>query len=204
VVATDLNSRFLSLIRAPNLKIRQHNILRDELEEGHYDLVHCRKLLIHLPEPENAVKRMANAVRPGGWLLVEEDDYGSALSLDMTEPSAAAFTEVMKTYIGSVRRRGIADFYLGRRIRGLVEGSGFVDVGQEGWTTVLHGGDRVAHMHAPLSGSYPSTTKSLIAQRVFTMEQAEIMERTLMDSALYIPWYTIFCAWGRKPTEGGS
>jgi chemotaxis methyl-accepting protein methylase len=71
VVATDIDPRFLDRIRSTNLETRKHDILRDDLEVGHYDLVHCRKLLQHLPEPEKALKRMADALRRGGWLLIE-------------------------------------------------------------------------------------------------------------------------------------
>ena len=42
VVATDLNPRFLAGHGLPNLEVRRHNILEDELEPAHYDLVHCR------------------------------------------------------------------------------------------------------------------------------------------------------------------
>ena len=55
VVATDINTRFLRLISAPNLEIRQHDILKDDIEKGLYDLVHCRGLLMHFPEPEKAM-----------------------------------------------------------------------------------------------------------------------------------------------------
>ena len=52
VVATDIELRFLGRISAPNLEVRQHDILKDDLETSHYDLVHCRLLLMHLAEPE--------------------------------------------------------------------------------------------------------------------------------------------------------
>lgn len=42
-----------------------------------FDLVHARALLCHLPEREQALDRMLGAVRPGGWILVEEPDYVS-------------------------------------------------------------------------------------------------------------------------------
>jgi tRNA A58 N-methylase Trm61 len=48
VVATDIDLRFLSRISAPNIEVRRHNILKDDLETGHYDLAHCRLLLMHL------------------------------------------------------------------------------------------------------------------------------------------------------------
>ncbi|HMB08474.1 MAG TPA: class I SAM-dependent methyltransferase [Isosphaeraceae bacterium] len=44
VVATDINPRLLDGNGCPSLEIRRHDIL----EEGHYNLVHCRTLLMHL------------------------------------------------------------------------------------------------------------------------------------------------------------
>src|SRR5205823_3987556 len=77
VVATDLDPRFLGAgDRLPlNVEVRRHDILTDPLEEGAFDLVHCRALLCHLDEPVVALTRMAAALRPGGWLLVEDADY---------------------------------------------------------------------------------------------------------------------------------
>ncbi len=72
VVATDIDPRFLDEHRRANLEVRRHNILEDDLESAHYDLVHCRCVLQHLPDPARALGRMAAAVRPGGWLIVEE------------------------------------------------------------------------------------------------------------------------------------
>ena len=76
VVASDINTRFLRDLDMPNLEVRQHDIVSDDLEKGGYDLVHCRALLLHLAEREKGLRRMAAAVRPGGWLLIEESDYG--------------------------------------------------------------------------------------------------------------------------------
>jgi len=42
------------------------------LEADSFDVVHVRFLLIHLPNPQRALERIARFVKPGGWLLVEE------------------------------------------------------------------------------------------------------------------------------------
>src|SRR4030042_2715182 len=115
VVATDIDTRFLSHLSVPNLEIRRHDIIKDDLETGQYDLVHCRCLLMHLPEPEKGLKRMMNAIRPGGWLLMEEMDYGSMLSIDITNPSAAVYTAVLRALWDFLRKSNIIDPYFGRR-----------------------------------------------------------------------------------------
>jgi ubiquinone/menaquinone biosynthesis C-methylase UbiE len=150
IVATDIDVKFLNRLSAPNLEIRRHDVLKDDLEEGLYDLVHSRKLLHHFSEPEKAVKRMAAAVRPGGWLLLEEDDHGSVLSVDVTNPSATSFRTIYGAVVDYYRKKGIVDFYFGRRVRGLVEQLGFIDVGQEGWTSMLRGGDPMADLYAAM------------------------------------------------------
>jgi SAM-dependent methyltransferase len=193
VVATDIDMRFLSLIAAPNLEIRQHNILKDDLEVGHYDLVHCRKLLEHLPEPEKALSKMADAVRPGGWLLIEEDDLGSHLSMDVMDPSLAPIAAAFRASFDNMRKKGISDAYFGRRVRGLVEGIGFVDVGQEGWTCMFHVGD-------PLERVYEMMWPTSVASGLFTQEQVESIRRMSQDPTIYWPGYTLFSAWGRKPS----
>ena len=103
VVATDLNPRFLRELAEPNIAVRHHDILNDELEDAHYDLVHCRFLLMHLSQPQRAVERMAAAVRHGGWLCLEESDYSAAGAVDPTHPLAAYFTEKIRVAFDALR-----------------------------------------------------------------------------------------------------
>src|ERR1700674_2644062 len=72
VVATDLEPRFLEVIDASNLEVRRHDILREPLPEGKFDLVHARAVLMFLPQPAETIIKIAAALRPGGWLLIEE------------------------------------------------------------------------------------------------------------------------------------
>jgi SAM-dependent methyltransferase len=194
VVATDIDLRFLSRITASNLEIRRHDILRDELEKSHYDLVHCRKVLEHLPDAERALRKMADAVCPGGWLLVEEDDHGSRLSVDVTNPSPTPFGTAAKAILDTYRKSGMLDPYFGRRVRGLVEHLGFVDVAQEGWTCMVRGGDPVAQLEA-------AGLPAVLAAGLFTKEQYELANHVFQDPTMYYPYMTMFCAWGRKPVE---
>ncbi|KAI9443386.1 S-adenosyl-L-methionine-dependent methyltransferase [Lactarius indigo] len=57
-----------------NFQFQQLNVVTDSLpwEAGSLDVVHVRFLLIHLPEPQHILERIAKLVKPGGWLLIEE------------------------------------------------------------------------------------------------------------------------------------
>ena len=61
VVATDLQTKFLEAIDATNLEVRKHDLTTDDLEPATFDLVSARKVLEHLPEPSEALHRMAAA-----------------------------------------------------------------------------------------------------------------------------------------------
>lgn len=148
IVATEIDKRFLQHLSVPNLEIRQHDIVKDDLETSQYDLVHCRTVLMQLLEPEKALKRMADALRPGGWLMIEETDYGSILSTDVTNPSAVVLTSTWRAMNDFLRKRRIVDPYLGRRVRGLIEQLGLIDVFQEGWTCMCRGGEPMARFDA--------------------------------------------------------
>ena len=79
VLATDLDLRFLADHGRGNLEVQRHNILTDPLEEGTFDLVHERALLVHVPGRQRALKHMVAAVRPGGWVVAEDPDHGGAM-----------------------------------------------------------------------------------------------------------------------------
>ena len=67
--ATCRASRFLGNLVEPNVEVRRRDITGDDVEPACYDLVHSRLLLMHLSDPAGALRRMAAALRPGGWLV---------------------------------------------------------------------------------------------------------------------------------------
>ena len=76
VTATDLDTGFLEAIDLPNLRVRRHDVTADHFPEGSFDLVHARTVLMHLPERMRTLRRMASWLAPGGWLLIEDADFG--------------------------------------------------------------------------------------------------------------------------------
>jgi SAM-dependent methyltransferase len=120
VVAADLNPRFLVDVPA-NVEVRELDVTRDELEPGAFDLVHVRLLLMHLPDPVDALRRMIGALRPGGWLLTTEGDWGVVdFGGHPDAPWATARLHELFALHEPLGRRP----YFGRRMPGLVAGLG--------------------------------------------------------------------------------
>jgi SAM-dependent methyltransferase len=77
VVVTDIDTRFLEPLKHSGIEVRHHNIVTDPPLETAFDLVYTRLVLMHLPQREQAMENMISALKPGGWLVVEEYDTAS-------------------------------------------------------------------------------------------------------------------------------
>ncbi len=198
VVATDIDLRFLERIRASNLEVRLHNVCEEDFEPSAYDLVHCRALLIHLPRPEEALARMAKAVRSGGWLFVEEGDYGSFGSVDPTYPGAAEFDRSTRVIWDIAQAAGVMRPYFGRRIPGLIERLGFENSEYEGTVELHRGKDPIARFWS-LGGRIPGPRERLIAAGVQTREQLDHVLHMYDDPSFEFVSAIAFTAWARRP-----
>jgi len=87
VVAADIDTRFLQWIDHPAVETRELDITSGPISEGGFDLVHARMVLMHLSDPGKHVATMVDALRPGGWLLVQDVDLAY-----LETPAAKAFS----------------------------------------------------------------------------------------------------------------
>ena len=74
VIAADLDTRLLQDAAATNVEVRQLDLASDELPGGEFDFVHTRLVLMHIPAREQVLGRLCAALRPGGILMIEEQD----------------------------------------------------------------------------------------------------------------------------------
>jgi len=90
-----------------------------EGEWGTFDVVHARFLLEHLPDPPAAVRVMVRAARPGGRIVLEDDDH-DVLRL---WPPVPAFEAVWSAYQRALAAIG-CDPLIGRKLPELLAGAG--------------------------------------------------------------------------------
>ncbi len=90
-----------------------------EAEWGTFDLAHCRFLLEHVPDPAAVVAAMVRAVRPGGRVVLEDDDH-EVLRL---HPAAPAVDRLWRAYFETYGAMG-NDPYVGRRLVELLRRAG--------------------------------------------------------------------------------
>jgi SAM-dependent methyltransferase len=198
VVAADIDPRFLTAIDTPGLEVRQHDVLERDFEPGHYDVVHCRALLMHLSSPDLAIRRMAAAVRPGGWLLMEEADFGAWGAVDPDYPGATAFDRATRAVWDTLHRLEVMDVRFGRRLSTLVEQLGWQEADHDARLRVSHGADPVGRFWAVTLSSMRSSPL-LDAAAITPGELATTLE--LLDDRSFAFLGPIpFCAWAKRPS----
>ena len=142
VVATDLDTTVLRDLSRPNLEVRVHDVLEDDLPAGEFDLIHLRLLLAWLSEPQIALRRLAAALKPGGRLLAEEMDFGSvAADPHMDADARSLFTRVADAHDAVLAGQHGFDVHFGRRVAGDLAGAGLTDVACEGRVAMWRGGE---------------------------------------------------------------
>jgi SAM-dependent methyltransferase len=130
VLATDLDPRFLARLAQRGLRVAGHDIVSDPLPQHSFDLIHARLLLCHLPARERVLDRMISALKPGGWLVIEDFDGLSLLpdpALNSAETSLRTPTAVRE-----LLRVAGADVRFGRRVPGLLRERRMSNIQAEG------------------------------------------------------------------------
>jgi SAM-dependent methyltransferase len=117
VLVTDIDVSWADRAAGENVDVRQHDVAADDPPEDGFDLVHARLVLIHVREREQALDHMIGALRPGGWILIE--DFDPALQplacVDIVGPEQERANKVREGFRSLLAQRG-ADLEFGRKL----------------------------------------------------------------------------------------
>lgn len=194
VVATDTDTRLLEPLAGPNLEVRRHDICFDDLEPGAFDLVHCRQVLMHVADPPRALDRMVEALRPGGWLVVEEPVYTEPLFVSREHPAAGAVERVYAAF-----REFFADLMdveFGSTVMQLVAGMGLEDFSAEQTRLFAPGG-----CPGPLTNmlTWDLFREELIASGALVSDDFDVAEAAMRDPSFIASSSFFFGVFARKP-----
>jgi ubiquinone/menaquinone biosynthesis C-methylase UbiE len=169
-----------------------------EAEWGRFDVAHTRFLLEHVPDPLAVVREMVRAVRPGGRVVLMDDDH-DVLRL---HPEPPGFSALWQAYIRSYDRLG-CDPYVGRRLVALLHAAGARPTAASG---IFYGG-------AAGTPEFETAGHNIVrimrgARAALTapgMLEVETFERAVGALEAWIArpdascWYSLCWAEGRKP-----
>jgi SAM-dependent methyltransferase len=201
VVVTDVDTRFLEGLHE-RLEVRRHDIATDPLEESSFDLVHARAVLAHLPERDSVLARLVAALRPGGWILIEDVDFGTSTSFSPSDPIVhpADAARIMARANGAVldvlRAAGVDPEY-GQVLPARLLELPLVEVGAEARSELVRGGSSAARV---LSGTLKQLEPALMAQGWSRgREELDEIRRWFESPAFACMSPVLVSAWGRRP-----
>jgi SAM-dependent methyltransferase len=195
VLATDIDVTWAQNAAGGNVEVRQHDISRDDPPEGGFDLVHARLVLIHVPQREQALQRMVDALRPGGWLLNE--DFDSLMQRfacpDADGPQQRLANKVRDGFRVLLAERG-ADLEWGRTLPRMLRKSGLVEVAADAYMPLALPGGRDLE-----KANVNQVRDALIAGGHATAEELDAYLTALDSGALDVATAPLISAWGRRP-----
>lgn len=194
VLATDIDPRFLRSLRLANVEVRRHDVAVDPLPNAAFDLVHSRLVLHHLPLREKALQSMISALKPGGWILVEDHD-----SMSMPpDTSASAGETLLKTQSAAwkVLDDGGVDRGYGRQLFRRLRAYGLTDCGAEARAFLWHPGSAGI---AILRANFEQLREAMISRNYVTPREYEQDVACLDDPDFVVPSGILWSAWGRRP-----
>lgn len=198
VVAVDLDTRFVDGKDLENLEVRRHDLMVDPLEDSAFDLVHARAVVMHIPDRQRALERMVAAARPGGWVVIEDPDFGAPMAAAMANylhPAGnAALSRQMYGALEMIFTGVGADPSYGSRLIGCLKSVGLEDVGGALHTPLAVGGTERF-----LPGTVEYLRERLVGTGLISADGIERFLRLVEDaSTTYAPLMAV-TAWGRRP-----
>lgn len=195
VLATDIDPRFIPASQLGQLEVVRHDVTTDPIPAARYDLIHARLVLSHLPQRLDVLVRLAQALRPGGWLVIE--DFSGAFERG-SEPAGPADARYRKVHValGEFLARSNddrSDFAASLPI--LLASLGLADVGGEGRVVFGRGGSPAVRV---IEAAFRQVGDQMIAAGLVDSSALDEAIVYLTTPASMVSMPTMVSAWGRQ------
>jgi SAM-dependent methyltransferase len=194
VVATDIEPSGITVPDGTGVEVLRHDVAGDEPPGDGFDLVHARLVLVHVPERDEAIRRMAASLRPGGHLLIEDFDVAlQPLACPAaTSPDENLANRIRAGFVALLGQRGV-DLEYGRKLPRILRDIGLVDVAADAYFPVA------LAAAAPLDAANVMLVRDgLVAQGHATAAEIEQHLATLAERRLDLAVPPLVSAWGRR------
>lgn len=195
VLVTDIDPHWMQDIAGrANLTLLRHDVVRDELPDGEFDLIHARLVLLHLPQRHLVLDRLISCLRPGGQLVIEDFDCERTPVLAAPDHAAAETFETVHTaFLQLLRDRG-ADPAWGRSLQAALSDHGLREVATSTHAVTWPGGSPGIKLHRV-------NIEQLVDQLRATGTDAQRLadfHALLDDPAFAVQSYPLITATGRR------
>ena len=160
------------------------------------DLVYARLLLYHLPDRVAVLRRLWDAVAPGGHLVIQDYDVRTVAVV----PALETIEEFKRVVVAAFTAAG-CDVYVGSRLPELFAQAG---IGAPDGTDVTGKLEPLADAQRFFRGVYSGVLSTAIAHGLTTEERAAAWQSEIGRDVVSYPdrpalWPLLIGAWKRKP-----
>ncbi len=200
VLVTDIDVSGLRGCDAPNIKVRVHDVCADPLDEDSFDIVHARLLLENLPSRLDVLAKLVKALRPGGWLVVEDLDFSPWLYMPedriMCEPQELRATyQAASRVAASLGAEVGLDFEFARDLPVHLMKAGLDRVGSESCAPLVVGGSPEAQY---ITLSVRRLTDVLVSSGV-GQASVDLLIEAFENPGAMMSFQPMVSAWGCRP-----
>jgi SAM-dependent methyltransferase len=196
VVAIDIDPRFVHMAELPNLEVRRLDITEAELEADSFDLVHARYVLLHIHEYKKALSNMVRALKPGGWLVLEEPDFATGMPASGDAANWQAVTRVNDAILQMYSSMGI-DPYMGRKLPSLFQDLNLNQITVATELPLANGGSGIAKI---MQMSVEHLRQRLIDTGIPSQDDINRYIRLADIPTIWAMYYATVSVWGQKLT----
>jgi len=197
VLATDVDPSWMAHLSAANLSVERHDVTIDPMPTDRFDLIHARLVLSHLPSRDGVMRDLVAALRPGGWVVLEDFDsaFHDGLRPDPDDRDRAMFLKVHRALAAFVDQSG-ADTRYARDLPQRFASLGLEAVGADGRVVFARGGAPAAGV---LRSGLLQVGEAMVARGM--VGDAELARAlALLDAPDFVFTLPLFIsAWGRRP-----
>jgi ubiquinone/menaquinone biosynthesis C-methylase UbiE len=195
VVATDIDVSWMGSDTDTPYEVLVHDVGADPPPDGPFDLIHARLVLVHVPERQRALSSMVGALRPGGWLLVEDADPAlqPLTCIDEWGPDQRLANKLRRDFRTLLVERG-ADTAYGRTLPRSLREAGLTEVAATAYFPVT-GPECTVLERATVE----QMRGRLVAGGLASEEEVERHLANIDAGGLDFATSPMISAWGRRP-----
>jgi SAM-dependent methyltransferase len=198
VLAVDIDTGRLQ--GSDTIEVRQHDIRRGPPSGGPWHLIHARLVLLHLPARRRLLRQFADALAPGGWLVLGEfSRHPLTVLTARSDADAVLFNRVINALATVLTAHG-ADLDWAHAVH-----PALVDLGLTNVHTVEHaeswtGGGTGAHLH------HVNTLQKHDELLATGLTEAELdrFRRVVADPGFAARSWQFVCTRGQRPEDAGT
>jgi SAM-dependent methyltransferase len=194
IVASDIDTAWMAGEGAA-FEVLRHDVGVEQPPAGGFDLVHARLLLTHVPARIEALASMVRALRPGGWLLIEDADPAlqPLICPDESGPEQQLANRLRQGFRTLMAGRG-AELAFGRTLPRLLREAGLDAVQADAFFPITSPACTALEI-----ATVQQIRDRLLASGLATAAEIEQHLTNVASGRLDLATAPLISAWGRKP-----